>query len=66
MRRAPAEAGAGLATGWGARGKAAERLRATLGLALDFSAWRTLHERGLDREQTVAVMTSAVRAAAAA
>src|SRR6188472_2360277 len=38
-----------LAAGWGARGKAAKRLRATIGLALDFLAWRTLHERGLDR-----------------
>ena len=56
----------GLAAGWGARGEAAARLRATLGLALDFSAWRTLHERGLDRTQTVAVMASAVRAAAGA
>lgn len=53
-----------VAPGWGARGKAAKRLRATLGLALDFSAWRTLHERGLDRTETVAVMVSAVRAAA--
>ena len=55
----------GLASGWGVRGKAAKRLRATLGLALDFAAWRTLHERGLVREEAVAVMVSAVRAAAA-
>ena len=54
----------GLAAGWGARGKAAKRLRATLGLALDFAAWRTLHERGLARPEAVAVMASAVRAAA--
>jgi AcrR family transcriptional regulator len=54
----------GLAAGWGARGKAAKRLRATLGLALDFAAWQTLHERGLERSETVAVMASAVRAAA--
>lgn len=53
-----------LATGWGARGKAAKRLRATIGLALDFFAWRTLHERGLPRADAVAVMASAVRAAA--
>ena len=33
----------------GARaGTAATRLRATIGLALDFLAWRTLHERGLE------------------
>ena len=54
----------GLAPGWGARGKAAKRLRATLGLALDFAAWKTLHERGLARADAVAVMASAVRAAA--
>jgi AcrR family transcriptional regulator len=54
----------GLATGWGVRGKAAKRLRAALGLALDFAAWKTLHSRGLDRTEAVAVMASAVRAAA--
>jgi AcrR family transcriptional regulator len=54
----------GLATGWGVRGKAAKRLRATIGLALDFLAWRTLHERGLSRADAIAVMSSAVRAAA--
>jgi AcrR family transcriptional regulator len=55
----------GLAAGWGARGNAAKRLRATLGLALDFLAWRTLHERGLGRAEAITVMASAVRAAAA-
>ena len=54
----------GLASGWGARGKAAKRLRATIGVALDFFAWRTLHERGLARGEAVAVMSSAVGAAA--
>jgi AcrR family transcriptional regulator len=54
----------GLASGWGARGNAAKRLRATIGLALDFLAWRTLHERGLSRADAVAVMASAVSAAA--
>jgi AcrR family transcriptional regulator len=53
-----------LASGWGARGRAARRVRATIGLALDFLAWRGLHERGLDRADAVAVMASAVRAAA--
>lgn len=56
----------GLAAGWGARGTAARRLRAALGLALDFEAWRTLHERGLGRADVLAVMTSAVRALAPA
>jgi AcrR family transcriptional regulator len=54
----------GLAAGWGARGRAAKRLRATIGLALDFLVWRSLHERGLSRTDAVAVMSSAVRAAA--
>jgi AcrR family transcriptional regulator len=55
----------GLASGWGARGKAAKRLRATIGLALDFFTWRTLNERGLSRGEAMAAMSSAVRAAAA-
>src|SRR5918999_789782 len=55
----------GLAAGWGARGQAARRLRATIALALDFFAWRTLSERGLGRAEATAVMCSAVRAAAA-
>ena len=55
-----------LAAGWGARGNAAKRLRATIGLALDFQAWHTLHERGLSRAEAITVMASAVRAAAAA
>jgi AcrR family transcriptional regulator len=50
-----------LTAGWGVRGKAAKRLRATLALALDFYAWRTLHERGLTRAEVVAVMAGAVR-----
>src|SRR5215211_8093870 len=54
----------GLASGWGARGKAARRLRATLGLALDFFTWRTLDQRGLGRAEATALMATAVRAAA--
>ena len=53
----------GLASGWGARGKAAKRLRATIGLALDFFTWRTLHERDLARGEAIAVMSCAVQAA---
>jgi AcrR family transcriptional regulator len=56
----------GLASGWGARGKAARRLHAAIGLALDFFTWRTLNERGLNRAEAKAVVCSAVRAAAAA
>ena len=55
----------GLAAGWGVRGNAAKRLRATLGLALDFLAWRTLHQRGLSRADAIDVMSAAVRAASA-
>jgi AcrR family transcriptional regulator len=55
----------GLASGWGARGRAARRLRAAIGLALDFSSWRSLHLRGLPRADAIAVMSSAVRAAVA-
>jgi AcrR family transcriptional regulator len=54
----------GLASGWGARGKAAKRLRAAIGLALDFLAWRSLHARGLSRSDAIDVMSSAVRSAA--
>jgi AcrR family transcriptional regulator len=53
----------GLAAGWATQ--ADTRLRATIALALDFFAWRTLHERGLSRVDATAVMSSAVRAAAA-
>jgi AcrR family transcriptional regulator len=54
----------GLVPGWGTRGTAARRLRATIALALDFLAWRTLNERGLGRRDAIGVMSSAVRAAA--
>ena len=54
----------GLVSGWGARGKAAKRLRAAVALALDFHAWQTLNSRGLNRADAIAVMASAVRAAA--
>jgi hypothetical protein len=55
----------GLASGWGVRGKAVKRLRATLGIALDFFTWPTLEERGVGRSEAVGVMSSAVRAVAA-
>jgi AcrR family transcriptional regulator len=38
------------------------RLRAAIALALDFSTWRTLHRRGLDRSEAVAVSAAAVAA----
>ena len=49
-----------LAAGWGVRGKAAKRLRAAIGLALDFYTWRTMHERGVARDDAVAIMAAAV------
>ena len=55
----------GLASGWGVRGTAARRLRAAIGLALDFDSWHTLHERGLKRADVIAVMSATVRAMAA-
>ena len=54
----------GLAAGWGMRGKAATRLRATIALALDFFTWRTLHERGVGRADATAIMAAAVRGVA--
>lgn len=54
----------GLAPGWGARGRRAQVVRAALGFALDFGAWRTLYRRDVDRAEAVAIMTAAVRAAA--
>jgi AcrR family transcriptional regulator len=50
-----------LAKGWGVRGTRARRLRAAIGLALDFYGWRTLHARGLDRADVISVMTAAIR-----
>jgi AcrR family transcriptional regulator len=54
----------GLAAGWGARGRRARTVRAALGLALDFTAWRTLNRRELRRDEIVALMGATVRAAA--
>lgn len=53
-----------LAAGWGARGRRARSLRAALGLALDFLAWRALYRRGLGRTEIVELLAGAVRAAA--
>jgi AcrR family transcriptional regulator len=55
----------GLARGWGARGRRAQRLHAAIALSLDFGAWRTLARmRGLDRAATVEVMATMVTAVA--
>jgi hypothetical protein len=46
-----------LASGWGAPGKATKRVRATIGLALDFLAWRTRDARRLSRSDAIDVMS---------
>lgn len=56
----------GLSSAWEADEAADARLRATIGVALDFFTWRTLAGRGLGRDDAVAVMSSAIRAAACA
>jgi AcrR family transcriptional regulator len=51
-----------LADGWEVRGKERRRLLATVALALDFHAWRSLERgSGLSREEAVETMLEAVR-----
>ena len=52
----------GLAAGFGARGKRAERLRAHLALALDFWTWHRLSREGLDDEAAADLMTESAAA----
>ena len=54
--------GDGLAAGFGVRGKRVDRLRALVGLALDFWTWRRLSHTGLDDDEAAELMTAAVRA----
>jgi AcrR family transcriptional regulator len=64
-RRFLAEIEERLAKGFGARGKRGERVRAALGVALDFRAWKYLtRQRGLDDEDAVELMTALVETAA--
>jgi AcrR family transcriptional regulator len=52
-----------LMQGWGARGAKRRRLAAAVGLALDFTAWRSLTSAGdLSPEDTVEIMAGAVSA----
>jgi AcrR family transcriptional regulator len=53
---------AGLAEGFGLRGKRAERLRAHLALALDFWTWRRLAQEGLDDRAAADLMTDSASA----
>ena len=58
--RTQAELADGLAAAFGARGRRARRLRALIGLALDFWTWRRLTSGGLDDEAAAEVMAAAV------
>jgi len=53
----------GLARGWAVPGAAGRRLRAALGLALDFTTWQGMHARGLSRTESVELMCGMVAAA---
>jgi AcrR family transcriptional regulator len=53
-----------LCSGWGARGRRATRLRATVGHALDYFAWRSLRRQGLGSAEAADLMTTLVRCAA--
>ena len=50
----------GLAKGFGARGRRAERLRALLRVAVDFWTWRRLTREGLDDEAAAELMAGSV------
>ena len=58
-----AEIAGALAAGFGARGRAAERRRAVIALALDFWTWRRLDREGLDDDTAAEVMAEAVAGA---
>jgi AcrR family transcriptional regulator len=58
------ELAGGLAAGFGARGRRAERLRALMGLALDFWTWQRLTHEGLGDEAAADIMAQAVASAA--
>lgn len=54
-----------LTAGFGRRGKPRERLRALLGLAVEFWTWHHLHERGLGDREAAELMAASVDAALA-
>jgi AcrR family transcriptional regulator len=66
MDAALRELAAALAAGFGARGSAARRLRATAALAVDFSTWRQLNDDGLDDREAAHLMADLVACAARA
>lgn len=64
-RRYLAEIEERLANGFGAQGKQGERVRAALGMALDFRTWKYLtRQRGLDDEDAIKLMMALVEKAA--
>jgi AcrR family transcriptional regulator len=54
-----------LAAGWGLRGRRATLVRATIGHALDYFAWRSLHRQGLSNDDAVAIMIATINGAGA-
>jgi AcrR family transcriptional regulator len=60
--RALAELADGLVPAFRARGRRAERLRALIVLALDFSTWRRLDREGVDDASAAELMSQAVAA----
>lgn len=58
--RLQAELAEGLAAAFPVRGRRADRLKALIGLALDFWTWRRLSQEGLDDEAAAAAMAAAV------
>ena len=58
--RTQAELAAGLAKGFKARGRRAERLRALLRVAVDFWTWRRLAGEGLEDEAAAELMAATV------
>jgi AcrR family transcriptional regulator len=52
-----------LLVGWGARGGRKEALRAAIGHALDFFAWRSLHRQGISDEHAIAIMATMIEGA---
>jgi hypothetical protein len=60
--RRQAELADGLAAGFAARGRRAERLNALIRLALDFWTWRRLTCEGLGDEAAAELMAAAIAA----
>jgi AcrR family transcriptional regulator len=60
-----AEIADALAAGFAGRGRAAQRRRAVIGLALDFWTWRRLDREGLDDRAAAGAMAEAVACAGA-